>query len=227
MFLVHLRAGEPCLNCGHHRRQDLSSGGAGRTCASAVSRDLDRGGRESVDAGRPVDPGREGRYAATSSLSRPARSAASNSSKPPERSPSITICGNVNMPVSRRQLCPTVRVLCQIDLLVADSAAGEQRLCAHASRAPVSGVDNHTRMTSQSIASNSRCRATENAGHRAALDSLRRGRPDPPSLHAKARPGVRDRQGRQAVTEPLWSPARAVLPCWDRPATKGAASCSR
>ena len=63
------------------------SGGGGPTCASAASRDLDRGRGDRSD----LDPGRKDRYAARRVASRRSRSAASNSSKPPSVSPSITI----------------------------------------------------------------------------------------------------------------------------------------
>ena len=52
----------------------------------------------------------------------------------------------------------------------------------------------------------------EDRGDRAALDPLRRGRPDPASVHARPRAAERDRQGRAARPQPLRGPAGAVLP---------------
>ncbi len=47
---------------------------------------------------------------------------------PPIDSSSITIWGNVNIPVMRRQLGATVRVACQIDLFVLDATRASSAL---------------------------------------------------------------------------------------------------
>ena len=62
----------------------------------------------------------------------PERSAASSWSKPPIDLPSITIWGNVTMPVTSCELAARVRVACEIDLLVCDATLVQQRLGAAA-----------------------------------------------------------------------------------------------
>ena len=54
-------------------------------------------------------------------------------------------------------------------------------------------------------------RPLKTEARRAAVDALRRGRPDPAPLHARPRSHRRDRQGRAPLAQPLRRPARAVL----------------
>ena len=88
-FLVHRREGEPCPRCGATIRKIVVGGRGTYVCEHC----------QPAPRARRREPARAGRYAASRCLSLPARSAASSSSKPPSVSPSITICGNVNIPV--------------------------------------------------------------------------------------------------------------------------------
>ena len=70
-------------------------------------------------------------------------------------------------------------------------------------------------ITSESIvrprSKGTRCREPEVRGRRAALDALRRGRPDPAPLYPGSRPPLRDRQGRAALEVALRRPAGTLL----------------
>ena len=126
-FLVHRREGEPCPRCGGDDREvrrrragdlrlrALPAAPAGRRRQVRRRRELARGGRR----GR-----------------RP-----SSSLKPPSSSSPTMTWGNVIIPVRCDELDASLRVLCQIDLLVRDAALGEQALGARAERARIGGVD--------------------------------------------------------------------------------------
>jgi formamidopyrimidine-DNA glycosylase len=76
-FMVHLRAGEPCPECGHPVRKIVAAGRGTYVCERCQRRPRTRTAR----------PGQ----AASSSPRRPSRSADRSSAKPPMVSPSITI----------------------------------------------------------------------------------------------------------------------------------------
>jgi formamidopyrimidine-DNA glycosylase len=69
-FLVHLRAGQPCPRCGHQIRKIVVGGRGTYVCERCQARPRAR----RAGAG----------YAASSSLSRPSRSATTSSSRPPK-----------------------------------------------------------------------------------------------------------------------------------------------
>ena len=117
-----------------------------------------------------------------------------------ERFPSITIWGKENIPCLTLEPGPAVRIACQIDLLILDTAPLQESLGAGAEGTAVgrvNGDDSHRfKKYSPEIVSPADPRFTaaavwlmarppQDRGHRAALDPLRRGRSDPfPCVHA-------------------------------------------
>ena len=128
-FLVHLREGGRASRCGTPVRKLVVGGRGTYVCERCQPRPRRRrrGPRGEALGGEELG-------------SRPARSAARSSWKPPIDSPSITIWGKVIHAGLRDQLVTAVRVPCEIDLGVLDLALGQQRLGARAERTMLGGV---------------------------------------------------------------------------------------
>ena len=217
-FLVHLREGEPCLRCGGAVVQAASRRAAGPTSASAASRGPRGAAADSPAARRGARRRRRARQAA-------ALVGHDQLLKAAEQLAVDDDLREAHHPGPAEQLL--ARPAGSFARLI--SSYGIPRCRAGPSRAAegagISGVDGDSAHDFTKYSGRSDARLAEDRGGRAALDPLRRGRPDPAPLHPDRGRVERDRQGRAARAQPLRRAAGAVLPRSASCCTRAAAIC--
>ena len=127
-FLVHLREGEPCPRCGTPIEKMRAAGRGTYVCPSCQRRPRRRRARRSRSAEQLLE------HAGAVGLEQLAEAADRALARP-------AICGKVIWPGEGHELGAAVRVLGQVDLLVVDAAALQQRLRLAAEAAGLGGVE--------------------------------------------------------------------------------------
>ena len=149
------------------------------------------------------------------------------------------ICGTVQPPVRSSSFARNAGSSSRCDLLVRRPLRVEQRLRPHAVAAPARRVHldpGHPASTEKPPKGSRAGRSldwaawrpdVQDRGRRPALAAVLRGRPDPPPLHARTRPGRRGREGRPQDEVAVRRAARAALARRAACCTRARASCTR